>query len=172
MGLSAATLAGLGTGIDVGSQFGGGILAYTQSGINAEILKERGRQAAAQSRREGNRIIGAQIARYAVSGVDPGTGSAADVIRSTDEQERIRALRLKFEGEDAARIEKRAGLNALINSIFGGSATLLGQRARMKEPPADLSVDIQSTYQLPATGGPMGGTGRIALPRGRFGEVA
>jgi len=104
----------------------GGFDANEKAKENARFLRERGRTEADEDRRQVRALIGAQRVAQAASGIDPGEGSAVDVIADTAAEGELRALRREFGFELEARQEEETGQAGLLESVLSGSGTILG----------------------------------------------
>ena len=110
--------------LSAGAQVGTGISARAGARADARTLRDIGRISAADVRRQGQRLIGAQRAAYGAAGVDPGRGTPLEVMRDTAEEIELEALREKFRFDSAAYQVRREGDEALTRSILGGVSTL------------------------------------------------
>lgn len=103
---------------------------------NAETAAQQAHYDAEQSRLKNRRLLSAQRAAYAASGVDPDSGSALDVQEDsaiTGEEERMVAL---YTGRTAAnaslsraRLAKMEGKAAMTGGYIAAGGTLLGGTA-------------------------------------------
>ena len=110
--------------LSAGAQVGTGISALGHARADARTLKDIGRISAADVRRQGQRVVGAQRAAYGAAGVDPGFGTPLEVMRNTAEEIELEALREKFRFDSAAYQVKREGQEALTRSILGATSTM------------------------------------------------
>lgn len=109
------------------SQIAGGFAANRQAGVNADRLREFGDIEAGETRRAGRRLAGSQIAAFAASGVDPGSGSAIDIAAETAAETELAALRAQFGFDERAFVEEQAGRSALISGLTRGTGTIISQ---------------------------------------------
>jgi hypothetical protein len=91
---------------------------------NAAYSRQAGQVEAEQQGQKTARLVGAEVAAQGASGIDPTTGSPADVVRGTREMGRLDTLNLVQNAELRAR-----GFN-IEASNQGANAELLTQQAR------------------------------------------
>jgi len=134
---------------------------------NAQILEELGAQAASEERRGTIRLVAAQRAAFAANGVNPGTGSALDVLFSSAfegevsaqrarygfdsqaYQERINGILANFSAETAAGSILSQGLGQGANTILGASAA--GLRT-LQESPTPTGAGASGRVKVPKSG--------------------
>jgi len=96
-----------------------------QANTNRQMLKDEQRAAVDDSLRESARLMGAQRAAYAKSGVDVGSGTPLDVLAETAAESELEALRVRYGYKAARQNQKTAGLTAFTAGLAKGSDTLL-----------------------------------------------
>lgn len=103
------------------------------AGLSLAAGFERGRLI----RRQGRRVAGSQVAGYAASGVDPGSGSALLVRLESARQTELEALKQEFAGlESATTLRTQAALTrfggrtAKRNATLGAVGSILSSGAK------------------------------------------
>ncbi len=119
-------LADIGSGISAFSQIGGGIASFSQGKSNASMLRKLGVISADEERVRTRRILGAQQAAAAASGIDPTSGSAMDVQGDTALEGEIAALMAKFDYDAQAAVVKGEATESLMAGFQNAAGTILG----------------------------------------------
>lgn len=71
----------------------------------ANLERTRGSYASARASERGGQILGRQVASYAASGINPGTGSPADVIKKTGQDIGLDVAAIRYGARVAAENE-------------------------------------------------------------------
>ena len=119
-------LADIGSGISAFSQIGGGIASFAQGKNNASMLRKLGVISADEERVRTRRILGAQQAAAAASGIDPTSGSAMDVQGDTALEGEIAALMAKFDYDAQAAVVEGEATESLMAGFQNAAGTILG----------------------------------------------
>lgn len=136
-------MSAVGTAISAVGSISSGIAQKNAADYNAALSERDAKQAelaaavdAANQRREGARMIAAQRAGFAASGVKL-TGSALEVLSTSAETAELDALNIEYAGKEkatASRADAAAsrfqGQAAETAGYFGAAATALGGGAR------------------------------------------
>jgi hypothetical protein len=154
-----------------------GQTGYRVAEENAALLRAEGAIEADEYRREAKKLLGAQRARYAASGVAL-TGTPLDVMAESVETSELNALRIAFSAERAARLEEQKGQAILAQGISGGQATrsraqaslltTLGQAAMAAGTPRMPTLNAPGSTQI-STSAPVTG---VNMNFRSFGNVA
>lgn len=123
--LSGSALSNISTGTGVFSEIGGGVAQFRQGRANARIMSDIGKMEAADSRREGRRIIGSQRVAAAASGIDPNTGSSLDIQAQQSVENEVTALRTLFARKSQAAALKDEAASDLISGVGYGVRSFL-----------------------------------------------
>lgn len=110
---------------------------------NAEIAWQQAGAREEAQRRRGRMYIGKQYASIAQAGIDPNSGSAADVLAQSAAETELDALNLRYEGDMQARgftiqseqeryqgrISAMNAKNARRSGYFGAASSIIGGAA-------------------------------------------
>lgn len=155
MQAASAILMIAGTFIQASAQRQAGQQASKVASLNAATLRAEGEIEAAERRRESEKLLGAQRARAAASGVEI-SGTVLDVLGESVETEELNALRIAFRAERAAVVAEQEGAALEAQARAQSAGTLL-----------------TSIGRLAALGGtPLGASGSLAISRAPAGLIA
>lgn len=106
-------------------QLASGIGGYNAENLNARLAKQQAEYEAAQKRRETQRLISSQRAKYGASGVQVEAGSPVAVMSGTAGEGEEDALAILYGGEAEASIRKTAAKSKLTSGVLGAGSSLL-----------------------------------------------